>query len=54
MRRLIEQFLSDETGATSIEYSMIAVGVAVAVITTVGCLGGTVKSSYVAVRHALN
>ena len=28
MRRLIDQFLSDQSGATSIEYSMIAVLVA--------------------------
>ena len=53
MRRLIERFLSDETGATSIEYSVMAVGIAVAVITTVGCLGVTVKSSYVAVQNVL-
>jgi Flp pilus assembly pilin Flp len=35
MRRLIDQFMSDENGATSIEYSTIAVLVAVVLVGTV-------------------
>jgi pilus assembly protein Flp/PilA len=53
MRRCFQRFLSDETGATSIEYAMIAVGVAVAIVTAVQGLGSTVKGSYVLVQTAL-
>jgi pilus assembly protein Flp/PilA len=53
MRQLVTRFLSDETGATSIEYSMIAVGLAVAIVGTVGSLGSSVKGSYVLVQNAL-
>jgi pilus assembly protein Flp/PilA len=53
MRQLLARFLSDQTGATSIEYSMIAVCIAVAVITTVRSLGVTVTDSYVSVANLL-
>ena len=42
MRRLI----CDERGATAIEYSLIAAGIAMAVIATVMSLGSTVKSTF--------
>jgi pilus assembly protein Flp/PilA len=35
MRRLVAKFLSDESGATAIEYALIAAGISVAVILTV-------------------
>jgi pilus assembly protein Flp/PilA len=53
MRRLFKRFWRDETGATSIEYSMIAVGIAVVVLGAVQVLGVTVKGSYVSVQTAL-
>jgi pilus assembly protein Flp/PilA len=53
MRKLFVKFLSDETGATSIEYSMIAVGIAVAIVAVVSNLGSTVKGSYVSVETAM-
>jgi pilus assembly protein Flp/PilA len=54
MKSLIGKFLTNESGATSIEYAMIAVGVAVVVVGTVQSLGATVKDHYVSVRTALN
>ena len=53
MRQLLTRFAADQAGATSIEYAMIAVGIAVAVIVTVQCLGVTVKASYVLVHDSL-
>jgi pilus assembly protein Flp/PilA len=53
MRQLLARFASDQSGATSIEYAMIAVGVAVVIIGTVRGLGSTVKGSYVLVQNAL-
>jgi pilus assembly protein Flp/PilA len=43
---LFKRFLRDETGATAIEYSLIAVGIAVAIITVVGSLGTVLQKTY--------
>lgn len=39
MKKLFEQFAKDESGATAIEYGLIAAGIAVAIITTVNTVG---------------
>jgi pilus assembly protein Flp/PilA len=47
MRRLISilrRFRSEQTGATAIEYAIIASGIAGALIVTVTTLGSTVKT----------
>ena len=36
MRTSIARFVKDESGATAIEYGLIAAGIAVAIITAVG------------------
>jgi pilus assembly protein Flp/PilA len=46
-------FLRDEGGATSIEYAMIASGIAVAIATTIVGLGSTVKGLYTSVATAM-
>jgi pilus assembly protein Flp/PilA len=51
--RAINAFLTDCSGATSIEYAMIASGIAVAVVAAVNNLGSAVKSSYTSVSVAL-
>jgi len=50
----IIRFLRNQSGATSIEYAMLASGIAVAIIVTVNSLGGTVKGNYTSVATALN
>jgi pilus assembly protein Flp/PilA len=47
------RFWSDESGATAIEYGLIAAGIAVAIITVVGGLGTKLKSTFTAVNAAL-
>ena len=47
MRDVFSRFLSDQSGATAIEYALIACGIAMAIITTVQSLGvslNTVRS----------
>ena len=39
MIQFIRSFLSDESGATAIEYGLIAAGIAVAIIAVFGLLG---------------
>jgi pilus assembly protein Flp/PilA len=42
---LIDRFFSDETGATAIEYGVIAAGVAAAIAAIVFGVGSSVKST---------
>ena len=50
---LLRSFLGDQSAATSIEYAMIASGVAVAIVGGVNNLGSSVKSMWTSVNTAL-
>lgn len=39
MKSLVTRFINDESGATAIEYGLIAAGISVAIALTVGMLG---------------
>ena len=39
MKSLISKFFKDESGATAIEYGLIAAGIAIAIITAVNGVG---------------
>ena len=41
-----KNFLRDDSGATAIEYSLIAAGISVAIIATVNTLGGQLKNTF--------
>ncbi len=41
-----KHFLQDESGATAIEYGLIAAGISVAIIAVVNNLGGQLKSTF--------
>jgi pilus assembly protein Flp/PilA len=49
----IAKFLKDKSGATAIEYGLIAAGIAVAIIATVQGLGTTLKGTFTTVSGAL-
>jgi pilus assembly protein Flp/PilA len=49
----VSRFLRDESGATAIEYAMIASGVGVAIAATVTSLGSGVKGLFTTVSTAL-
>ena len=53
MLSTIKNFINDESGATAIEYGLIAAGIAVAVITVVGQLGEQVKGAFEKVKDAI-
>jgi pilus assembly protein Flp/PilA len=42
----LKAFLLDESGATAIEYGLIAAGISVAIITVVNSLGSQLKSTF--------
>jgi pilus assembly protein Flp/PilA len=53
MFRLFSQFCEDESGATAIEYGLIAAGIAVAIIATVQALGTNLNNTFSTVSTAL-
>ena len=50
---MFKKFIRDESGATAIEYGLIAAGIAVAIITVVQGLGTKLTSTFTAVQNAL-
>ena len=53
MTAFLLRFLSDERGATAIEYGLIAAGIAVAIIATVQALGTNLNTTFSSVSSAL-
>lgn len=49
----MRRFVRDESGATAIEYAIIASGIAVAIATTIVSLGSNVKGFYSSVATAM-
>ena len=49
MSKFVTKFLNDESGATAIEYGLIAALIAVVIITAVTSLGSTIKTKFNAV-----
>lgn len=47
------QFVRDESGATAVEYAMLAAGVAVAIIAAVNALGTSTNAMYTSVQTSL-
>jgi pilus assembly protein Flp/PilA len=48
------RFVRDESGATAIEYGLIAAGISVAIITVVQGLGTKLTSTFTSVQNALS
>jgi pilus assembly protein Flp/PilA len=53
MITLVSRFVKDESGATAIEYGLIAAGIAVAIIATVQALGTNLNATFSSVSTAL-
>ncbi len=53
MKSLVTRFLKDESGATAIEYGLIAAGIAVAIIAAVNSLGTTLNGVFAGVNEKL-
>jgi pilus assembly protein Flp/PilA len=50
----LAMFWSDESGATSIEYAIIAAGIAVAIVSAVQALGTKVTALFTSVQSAFH
>ncbi|MFZ3360830.1 MAG: Flp family type IVb pilin [Xanthobacteraceae bacterium] len=53
MKSLFSRFVKDESGATAIEYGLIAAGISVAIIAVVQGLGSNLKTTFGSVSTAL-
>jgi pilus assembly protein Flp/PilA len=51
--RLIQRFLSDQSGATAIEYGLIAAGISLAIIAAVNGLGTTLNTNFNSINSSL-
>jgi pilus assembly protein Flp/PilA len=51
--KALRKFLADETGATAIEYGLIAAGISLAIIATVNGLGTNVKTKFTSINTSL-
>lgn len=54
MRRLISKLITDTSGATSIEYALIAAGISIVIVTVVSGIGTNLLAKYTSVQSALN
>ncbi len=53
MSNLVKRFVKDESGATAIEYGLIAAGISVAIIAVVTQIGGSLNTTFGKVNTAL-
>ena len=53
MQCQIRAFLENESGATAIEYGLIAAGISVAIITVVAGLGSKLNTTFTSIQTAL-
>jgi pilus assembly protein Flp/PilA len=53
MKGLLARFVKDESGATAVEYGLIAAGISVAIITVVNTLGSQLKTTFTNISSQL-
>ena len=53
MKNLAARFLKDESGATAIEYGLIAAGISLAIITVVNGLGTKLSGTFTSISSSL-
>jgi pilus assembly protein Flp/PilA len=53
MKNLVSRFVKDESGATAIEYALIATGIAIAIIAAVNGVGTALIAKFTAITTAL-
>jgi pilus assembly protein Flp/PilA len=53
MKTLVSRFVKDESGATAIEYGLIAAGISVAIIAVVNGIGTTLNGKFTSINSQL-
>ena len=53
MRKLFSRFLADQSGATAIEYCLIAAGLSIVIVVAVNGIGGQLNNKFTSVNSSL-
>jgi pilus assembly protein Flp/PilA len=53
MSQFLKSFVKNESGATAIEYGLIAAGISVVIITAVGLIGGEVEKAFTTIAEKM-
>jgi pilus assembly protein Flp/PilA len=53
MKNLVSRFMKDESGATAIEYGLIAAGISLAIIAVVNGLGTNLNAKFTSINSSL-
>jgi pilus assembly protein Flp/PilA len=53
MKTLVSRFVKDESGATAIEYGLIAAGISVAIIAVVNGIGSSLNTKFSSINSQL-
>jgi pilus assembly protein Flp/PilA len=53
MKLMIAKFLADDSGATAIEYGLIAAGISIAIIVVVNGLGSNLNAKFDSINTSL-
>ena len=53
MKNLISRFVKDQSGATAIEYGLIAAGISLAIIAVVNGLGTNLNAKFTSINNSL-
>jgi pilus assembly protein Flp/PilA len=53
VKKLIAKFWADQSGATAIEYGLIAAGISLAIIAAVNGLGSTLSTKFSSINSSL-
>jgi len=53
VKKTLAKFLADESGATAIEYGLIAAGISLAIIAVVNGLGSTLNTKFTSLNTSL-
>ena len=53
MRAIFKKFVADESGATAIEYGLIAAGISLAIIAVVNGLGTSLSTKFTSISTSL-
>jgi pilus assembly protein Flp/PilA len=51
--KMLKQFLADESGATAIEYGLIAAGISLAIISVINGLGTKLATKFTSINTSL-
>jgi pilus assembly protein Flp/PilA len=53
MKNLVLRFWRDQSGATAIEYGLIAAGISIAIVAVVNGLGTNLNNKYTSINNSL-